>query len=163
MASDLGQLLWLPLSAFNRKLDKDWIQVFNLALQLALNLLRIGQQHALDQTLTVVALLQDQLTAFLSGPKHGNLEKDKMDLTCSTATLISSLMKYYKQWQVQHPQSLNQFYGNMCSLLHTSACFLIRPSLLTMMINQKSNSKHDESAQEDISRVRRLSSTEQDK
>ena len=53
---------WLPLSSFNRKLDKDWIQVFNLALQLALNLLRIGQQHALDQTLTVVALLQDQLT-----------------------------------------------------------------------------------------------------
>ena len=163
LASDLAQLLWLPLSAFNRKLDKDWIQVFNLALQLALNLLRIGQQHALDQTLTVVALLQDQLAAFLSGPKHGNLEKDKMDLTCSTATLISSLMKYYKQWQVQHPASLNQFYGCMCSLLHTSACFLIRPSLLTMMINQKSNSKHDETVQEDISRVRRLSSTEQDK
>ena len=166
LSLSMGQLIWLPLSSFNRKLDKDWIQVFNLALQLALSLLRVGQQHALEQTLTVVALLQDQLTVFLSGPKNGNLEKDKMDLTCSTATLVASLMKYYRQWQLQHAQSLNQFYTSMCSLLHTSACLLIRPSVLTMMINQKlsSNAKQTEAnyAKEEMSRVRRLSSTEQE-
>ena len=50
----------------------------------------------------------------------------------------------------------------MCSLLHTSACLLIRPSLLTIMINQKSNGKQTQDAQEEMSRVRRLSSTEQE-
>ena len=59
----------------------------------------------------MVALLQEQLTAFLIGPKNGNLEKEKMDLTAAAATLIGHLMAFYKQWQMVHPSSLNQFYG----------------------------------------------------
>ena len=89
LAMELSQLLWLPLSNINRKLDKEWIQVFNLALQLALHILRRGKQHALEHVLTVIALLQEQLSAFLSGPKNGNIEKSKMELTATAATLIS--------------------------------------------------------------------------
>jgi cell division inhibitor SulA len=94
LAVDLSQMIWLPLSSINKKLDKEWIRVFTLALQLALNLIKVGQQHALDHILTVVALLQEQLTAFLIGPKNGNLEKEKMDLTAAAATLIGHLMPF---------------------------------------------------------------------
>ena len=73
LAQELSQLLWLPMSNINRKLDQDWIIVFNLALQLALNMLRKAKQHALEHILTVISLLQDQLTAFLSGPKNGKI------------------------------------------------------------------------------------------
>ena len=153
---ELSQLLWLPLSNINRKLDNDWIQVFNLALQLAMNILRMAKQHALEHILTVISLLQDQLMAFLSGPKNGdNLEKTKMELTATTANLISHVMTYYKQWQMIHPASLNQFFYAMNSLLHTCACLLIRPSLLNLMINQKHNL---DGKMEELQRVRRLSS-----
>ena len=153
---ELSQLLWLPLSNINRKLDNNWIQVFNLALQLAMNILRMAKQHALEHILTVISLLQDHLMAFLSGPKNGdNLEKTKMELTATSANLISYLMTYYKQWQIIHPASLNQFYYAMNSLLHTCACLLIRPSLLNLMINQKHNL---EDKMEELQRVRRLSS-----
>ena len=158
LAMELSQLLWLPLSNINRKLDKDWIQVFNLALQLALHILRRGKQHALEHILTVIALLQEQLSAFLSGPKNGNIEKSKMELTATSATLISHTMTYYKQWQMIHPASLNQFYYAMNSLLHTCACLLVRPSLLNMMVNQKNQQENEAKMMEDLQRVRRLSS-----
>ena len=167
LATDLSQMIWLPLSSINKKLTKEWIQVFTLALQLALNLIRVGQQHALEHILTVVALLQDQLLAFLVGPKNGNLTRDKMDLTSSAATLISHVMAFYKQWQLVHPASLSLFYSAMCSLLHVSACLLIRPSLLNMLVNNQkvSGSKQTEvkvATDEELQRVRRLSSTDQD-
>ena len=158
LAMELSQLLWLPLSNINRKLDKEWIQVFNLALQLALHILRRGKQHALEHVLTVIALLQEQLSAFLSGPKNGNIEKSKMELTATAATLISHTMTYYKQWQMIHPASLNQFYYAMNSLLHTCACLLVRPSLLNMMVNQKNQQENEAKMMEDLQRVRRLSS-----
>ena len=52
----------------------------------------------------------------------------------------------------------------MCSLLHTSACLLIRPSLLNVVVNQKGqNNKNDsKQSQEELQRVWRLSSTDQD-
>merc|ERR1719192_3030134 len=72
-------------------------------------------------------------------------------------------MAFYKQWQMVHPSSLNQFYGDMCSLLHTCACLLIRPSLLNMVVNQKSNkTESSKTSVEELQRVRRLSSTEHD-
>ena len=158
LAMDLAQLIWLPLSNVNRKLDKEWIQVFNLAIQLALHILRGGKQHALEHILTVIALLQDQLVAFLSGPRNGNIEKTKMELTATSATLISHAMAYYKQWQMVHSSSLNQFYYAMNSLLHTCASLLIRPSLLNMMVNQKNQLDNEAKMMEDLQRVRRLSS-----
>lgn len=164
LSTDLSQLIWLPLSSINKKLDQEWILVFTLALQLTLHLIQVGQQHALEHVLTVVALLQDQLMAFLIGPKNGNLEKNKMDLTTVAASLIGHCMVFYKQWQIIHPSSLSQFYKGMTSLLHTSACLLIRPSLLHMVIN-KSNAltcSADKSAEQELQRVRRLSSTEHD-
>ena len=124
LAVDLAQMIWLPLSSINKKLDKEWIRVFTLALQLALNLMKVGS-HALDHVLTVVALLQDQLMAFLVGPKNGNLERDKMDLTASAATLIGHLMKNFKQWQILHPASLTQFYGYVHHVVLYDMCFSI--------------------------------------
>ena len=85
----------------------------------------------------------------------GNFEKNKLDLAATTATLIAHAMGYYKQWQMIHPTSLNHFYYAMTSLLHTCACLLIRPSLLHMMVNQKTNV---EDRLEELQRVRRLSS-----
>lgn len=93
LATDLAQMIWLPLSCINKKLDKDWILVFTLALQLALNLIQVGQQHALDHIITVVALLQDQLLAFLVGPKNGDLDRTKLDLTAAAASLIGNFSR----------------------------------------------------------------------
>ena len=52
----------------------------------------------------------------------------------------------------------------MCSLLHTSACLLIRPSLLNMVVSQKSstNKAETKTSIEELQRVRRLSSTDHD-
>ena len=53
----------------------------------------------------------------------------------------------------------------MCSLLHTSACLLIRPSLLNMVVSQKISTNKAESSKtsvEELQRVRRLSSTDHD-
>ena len=76
-------------------------------------------------------------------------------------TIISGhLMAFYKQWQMVHSVSLNQFYMAMSSLLHTCACLLIRPSLLNMVVSQKKPEKQP--SMEEMQRVRRLSSTEQD-
>ena len=45
-------------------------------------------------------------------------------------------MAFYKQWQLEHPSSLNTAYHSMCALLHTAVCLLIRPSVLKMLIEQ---------------------------
>lgn len=141
LASDLGQLLWLPLSSINRRLDKEWIGVFDLALQLALGLLRSAGQHALENGLNVVALLQDQLTDFLngSGLRDGGLEAEKMQLTSTSAELICTMGKYYRQWQLMHPASLTNFYMAMARLLHASACLLIRPSLMAVLLRGRNS------------------------
>ncbi len=73
------------------------------------------------------------------------------------------MAKYYKQWQLHHPQSLYASYQAMCSLLHTSICLLIRPSLLSMRVSQGLPQGHQQPTSRDlqeIQRVRRLSSTE---
>ena len=161
LTSDLGQLLWLPLCNIRMKLTKDWILVFNVGLRLALQILRVGKQHALDNSLNVVALLQDQLAAFLAGPRD-SIEIERLDLTASASTFICQVSKYYKQWQLHHPESLNRSFQAMCGLLHTSICLLLRPSLLSMLIgqgNQQNAVKSDRDLQE-LQRVRRLSSME---
>ena len=56
------------------------------------------------------------------------------------------------------------YFSAMCSLLHTSACLLIRPSLLNMVVSQKSSTSKAETKTsiEELQRVRRLSSTDHD-
>ena len=56
------------------------------------------------------------------------------------------------------------YFSAMCSLLHTSACLLIRPSLLNMVVSQKSstNKAETKTSIEELQRVRRLSSTDHD-
>lgn len=51
------------------------------------------------------------------------------------------MMEYFKQWQLKHPTSLNSTYQSMCSLLHTSVCLLIRPSVLKMLIDQNNRNQ----------------------
>ena len=152
LSSDLSQLLWLPLSSIKQGASKEWIPVFVESLHLVATLLRVGKQQALNNAISFVALLQDQLISFLSS-KGGTtaadytigveffMREDQVRLTSSTASLISLMMAYYKQWQLQHPSSLNQTYQSMCVLLHTSVCLLIRPSVLKMLIEQNNKDK----------------------
>lgn len=157
LSSDLSQLLWLPLSCLGT--PKAWLTVFLLSIQLAVVLLREGKQHALENSITVVSLLQDQLTAFLLAIKD-SVQPSQMELTATTASFLSMLMGYYKQWQLHHAQSLAHFYRAMISSLHTSVCLLIRPSLLSLLVGKKKESPKSPGDSE-IERVRRLSSTDQ--
>ena len=153
LSSDLSQLLWLPLSSIKQGASKEWIPVFVESLHLVATLLRVGQQEAVQNSIRFVAFLQDQLISFLSskgGTAAGDytvgveffLQENQVKLTSATASLISLLMAYYKQWQLEHPGSLNMAYHSMCALLHTAVCLLIRPSVLKMLIGQ--NNKEQE-------------------
>jgi len=151
LSNDLSQLLWLPLSSIKQGASKEWIPVFVGSIYLVSTLLRVGKQQAVDNSISFIAFLEEQLLSFLS-TKSGTagdysigveffLQENQMKLTSATASLIGLMMEYYKQWQLKHSISLNNAYQSMCALLHTSACLLIRPSVLKMLIGQNSRNK----------------------
>ena len=151
LSNDLSQLLWLPLSSIKQGASKEWIPVFVESIYLVSTLLRVGKQQAVDNSISFIAFLEEQLLSFLS-TKSGTtgdysigvdffLQENQMKLTSATASLIGLMMEYYKQWQLKHSISLNNAYQSMCALLHTSACLLIRPSVLKMLIGQNSRNK----------------------
>ena len=154
LVSDLAQLVWLPLSNIKENI-KEWIGVFQLSLQLANTLLRVGKQHAVDNSITVVALLQDQITSFVLAPKLSvDAIKDKhINLTVTAASFLALLSTYFKQWQLNHANSLLHFYKCINSLVHIGVCLLIRPTLLGSLVD------HHEDSSKEISRARRISTT----
>ena len=152
LSNDLPQLIWLPLSSIKQGAPKEWIPVFVESLHLVTTLLRVGRQQALENAISFVALLQDQVLSFLSskGSTTSNdysigveffLKENQIKLTSATASLVSLMIGYFKQWQLKHPTSLNNTYQSMCSLLHTSVCLLIRPSVLKMLIDQNNRNQ----------------------
>ena len=116
LSSDLVHLLWLPLSEL-KTADLKWVGTFTLTLQLVSALLRQAGQGALDVTISFVALLQEQLTSFLLGALSTRATVQPsarhIELTSAAASLISLLFVYYRQWQIQHPVSLANFYHVM--------------------------------------------------
>ena len=174
LSNDLSQLLWLPLSAIKHGASKEWIPVFVESIYFVSTLLRVGRQQAVDNSISFVAFLEEQLLSFLS-TKSGTsgdyaigveffLQENQVKLTSATASLISLMMEYYKQWQLKHSSSLNNAYQSMCALLHTSVCLLIRPSVLKMLIGQscknqdKNNISLGQVSAEILKARRRLSS-----
>ena len=91
--------------------------MFTLTLELVSALLRHAGQRALETSVTFVALLQDQLSSFLlstlSGRSAAQTSARHIELTGATASFVSLLFAYYKQWQLQHPASLANFYHAM--------------------------------------------------
>ena len=170
LSNDLSQLLWLPLSSIKQGAPKEWIPVFVESIHLVSTLLRVGGQQAIDNAISFFAFLEEQLLSFLSTKSGtaGNyaigveffLQENQVKLTSATASLVSLMMDYYKQWQLKHSSSLNNAYQSMCALLHTSVCLLIRPSVLKMLIgqNNKDQDKTDASLGQvsaDIQKARR--------
>ena len=97
LASDLSQMIWLPLSDVKQATPAaEWIPVFQLSLQLITTLLRIGRHEAVDNCITVVALLQEKLTTFLVAPKL-SVQKIHLELMVTSASFIAMLMKYQKK------------------------------------------------------------------
>ena len=104
------------------------------ALQMATTLLSVGKQMAVDTSVNVAALLQEQLTTFLLSPRV-SLDHSHVELMVTSASFVSRFMSYHDQWQMQHPSSLAHLYHAMCALIHVAACFLIRPSYLGMLVS----------------------------
>eukprot|EP00095_Tigriopus_kingsejongensis_P005661 maker-scaffold209_size256900-snap-gene-1.27 protein:Tk05661 transcript:maker-scaffold209_size256900-snap-gene-1.27-mRNA-1 annotation:"nucleoporin nup188 homolog" len=161
LASDLAQMIWLPLSEV-KQANKEWIPVFQMCLQLLVTMLRVGEYRTVENGVTVVTLLQEQITTFLMAPNL-SIQVEHIELTVTSTSIISLLMKYFKQWHLLHSPSLRHFYQAVCSLLHISISLLIRPSLLGMLISRhnmgiKSQGHFDD----DLKRVRRISSTDQE-
>ena len=134
---NIFQLLWLPLSDV-KQATKEWISVFQLGLQLATTLLKVGGHQAVDQCVDVAALLHEQLKIFLLAPKI-SIDLAHLEVMVTAASFIGTFFAYYKQWQIKHSESLVQAYQNMCSLMHVSVCLLVRPSMLGMLINKQKN------------------------
>ena len=158
--NDLNTLLWLPLSDMSQA-SKDWIPVFCLALHSASTLLRVGGQSALDTSVSLIALLQDQLVSFLLS-LGDTVQAKQIELTAATASFVSRLFGYYKQWQLLHSASLGNFYCAMARLLHICISLLIRPSVLKMLIGQDkakevSEDMLDVEYLEKVQRARRMS------
>ena len=149
-----------------RQATPEWVPVFQLSLQLATTLLNQGKHEAVENSITVVSLLQEQLSTFLLAPKV-SLQQAHIELMVTTATFVAKFAKYRQQWQLKHSATLVHFYHTMCSLLHLSICLLIRPSLLDMLISRRQTSSSAAAAaaaeahsDEEMERVRRLSTTE---
>ncbi|TRY70692.1 hypothetical protein TCAL_16356 [Tigriopus californicus] len=161
LSSDLAQMIWLPLSEV-KQANNEWVPVFQISLQFLVTLIRVGEHRAVENGVTVVTLLQEQLSTFLMAPNL-SIQEEHIELTVTATSVISLLMNHYKQWHLLHSPSLVHFYQSVCSLLHTSICLLIRPSLLGMLIHRHNHginaSTQDD---EDLRRVRRISSTDQD-
>ena len=105
-----------------------------LIFQLAITLLSTGKQMAVDTSVNVAALLQEQLTTFLLSPRV-SLDRSHVEIMVTSASFISSFMSYHDQWQIQHPSSLSHLYHAMTGLIHIAVCFLIRPSYLVSLVS----------------------------
>ncbi len=95
LTSDLAQMIWLPLSDV-KQATPEWIPVFQLSLQLMVQLLRNGKHEAVNNCVTVVTLLEEQLTSFLLAPKF-SLKSSHIELSVVTASFIAGFMAYHKQ------------------------------------------------------------------
>ena len=92
LASDLDQMVWLPLSDI-KQANPDWVPVFQLSLQLATSLLRVGKHNAVDGCITVAALFQEQLSTFLMAPRL-SVQTPHLELMVTSASFIALLMKF---------------------------------------------------------------------
>ena len=110
------------------------ISIMLIFFQLAITLLSTGKQMAVDTSVNVAALLQEQLTTFLLSPRV-SLDRSHVEIMVTSASFISSFMSYHDQWQIQHPSSLAHLYHAMMGLIHIAVCFLIRPSYLVILVS----------------------------
>ncbi len=109
LSSDLAQMLWLPLSDV-KQANNEWLPVFRLSLQLAAGLLSAGGQLAVENSVNVVALLQEQLTTFLLAPKI-SVEPAHIDIMVTAAGFVAMFMAYHKQVGMQFSLALFNLVG----------------------------------------------------
>jgi hypothetical protein len=100
LSSDLSQHLWLTLADFSRTstTSKEWMPIFEVAIQLASTLLSVGRFDALETCVAMTSLLQGHLTTFLEAIRE-SVRDDDVKLAVTTSSFISSLMRYHKQVQ----------------------------------------------------------------
>ncbi len=95
LASDLSQMLWLPLADV-RQLS-EWLPVFKLSLQLATTLLRLSGAAAVTTCMDVAALLTEQMTAFLLAPRANILKAEHVEMSVVTANFVAVFMQHHKK------------------------------------------------------------------
>jgi len=150
LLQDLARDLWLPLSDLPMQAEPVWTQVRQTGLQLAGTLVRVGKRQAVNTAVTVAALMSDKIGSDLMSPRQ---DLDHLPRAAAAARFVGSLASYTQAWQTDHAASLQVVFRSCCRLLHTSTALLMRPSLLASLVK---GSKAD---QEEVRRVRRLSST----
>ena len=159
LSSDLSQIVWLPLSNVNpsqsisngeiQNSNHPWNSVFKLSVELMTTLLRIGKQYAVAESVSFVALLQEQLLFYISAPSltansAGAVDPEFLELTACVANFVAPLFKYNKLWQLEHRNSFVASYNGMQALLHTSTCYLSRPSFLEQSVSKSSKVSYEE-------------------
>lgn len=95
LSSDLAQMIWLPLSEV-KQANNEWVPVFQISLQFLVTLIRVGEHLGVENGVTVVTLLQEQLSTFLMAPNL-SIQEEHIELTVTTTSVISLLMNHYKQ------------------------------------------------------------------
>ncbi|CAB4058067.1 NUP188 [Lepeophtheirus salmonis] len=120
--------------------SEDWYSVFRLSLRLAANVLRIGKQYAVNESITAVSLLQDRVTSFLNIIPPMNQVKGGVHLELTSSAVFLHIPSFTLLQTVATSTSFFIF-----------SIFIIGYLLLSMQ-DQCLNSN----------RVRRLSSTDQE-
>lgn len=105
LTADLAQMLWLPLGEV-KQATPEWVPVFQLSLQLATTVLRVGQHQAVENSVTVAALLQEQLSTFLLAPKFST-QRAHIELMVTSATFVAKFMNFHKQVRKKNTYRLN--------------------------------------------------------
>eukprot|EP00090_Calanus_glacialis_P005097 TRINITY_DN13917_c0_g1_i1.p1 TRINITY_DN13917_c0_g1~~TRINITY_DN13917_c0_g1_i1.p1 ORF type:complete len:1697 (-),score=641.63 TRINITY_DN13917_c0_g1_i1:67-5157(-) len=150
LLQDLARDLWLPLSDLPMQGELAWTQVRQTGLQLAGTMVRVGRRQAVNTAVTAAALMSEKIGSDLMSPRQ---DLDNLPRAAAAARFVGSLASYTQAWQTEHSASLQVVFRSCCRLLHTCTALLMRPSLLASLV------KGNKADQEEVRRVRRLSST----